>query len=1089
MKINSLTLQNIRSYEDQTVEFPEGTILIHGENGAGKTSLLMGIFGGLFLSKIRNVGTNDFRLDDLVRRGEDKGTVELVFEIDGTEYTATWKLYTTSTPNSATLDAPSFSEPITGIGPVREEVISLLGMAEDDFSSSVYVKQGEIDRLIDAGNRAEMIDSLLGLDEIDEYIDRMKLARRGAGRVQERNKNSRENYQEDLNGFEYTEPEYEDEIQSLTDRIQELEAEVEEYDEFIDQLKEQRNRIEGDIGDYEDLEARREDKVEQIESAQEDRTDAQSDIDDSESTIEDAQDDIETLEDEIAALNDEVQYDLTTADSARDAREEAQSEYTTASTERTERKNDFENAQAELERLEERLTEARDEREARVNERDDLEARLEETETDLEGAESNLNTRLNDRNERVAAFLSAVDDPDEVTDEHERAVTDRIEDLREQREDLTGTKREVTTTREHTSEDLEDARSERDDAEDELADAEAELADIEDDIERAEDDLSEAEDEFERRLDALASLGSDLDIDVTSENLGELRDTVLPNRLEQVNAELNDVGNTIAGHENDIERYEEEIAELTALEKDGTCPKCGQPVDETHVADEVADLEAQIDDAESALEDEREAEAALQSEKASLQDLRDDVIDAIQFRENTRVEAREDVTSLRDEAADVEAHIDEVEETIEAREATITELEAEIDKFDERVADLDDEIETVTTDIETGDEVLDTFEAVRDQRDAVDTLETEIEDLQSDIEDVADTIDTLDEEIADLKGDIADQDGAVEDAEAALEAADGRVEELDDARKTVEDAVERYDEIADLRTTIQQEQQSIQHARDRIEDLNSQIARLREEKEDIEDDLGEKDIEDLRDDLEQVEELVEKRQDQRDDRQEELQDTRDERTRLEADLENFRSKKAQIDLLERKERWAQEVHDELDSTIAIYESTKSDLREQYLAYINEYTNDIFKEIYKNSSYQQVLIEEAYNDRSRSYEYDIRLLRDDGTTEDPSNASGGERAIVNLALRAGIYKLIAELHGGNQGQLPPFILDEPTTFLDEGHVGQLEQMLTTIQEWNVPQIIVVSHDESLIHGADHECYVTIDEASKTSQITMRTAGDD
>jgi len=75
MKIKALTLQNIRSYEDQTVDFPDGTILIRGDNGAGKTSLLMGIFGGLFLSKIRNVGTNDFNLDDLVRRGEDKGIV------------------------------------------------------------------------------------------------------------------------------------------------------------------------------------------------------------------------------------------------------------------------------------------------------------------------------------------------------------------------------------------------------------------------------------------------------------------------------------------------------------------------------------------------------------------------------------------------------------------------------------------------------------------------------------------------------------------------------------------------------------------------------------------------------------------------------------------------------------------------------------------------------------------------------------------------------------------------------------------------------------------------------------------------------
>jgi len=53
MRVTDLHLQNIRSYDNETVEFPDGTMLVHGENGAGKTTLLMGIFGGLFLSKIR----------------------------------------------------------------------------------------------------------------------------------------------------------------------------------------------------------------------------------------------------------------------------------------------------------------------------------------------------------------------------------------------------------------------------------------------------------------------------------------------------------------------------------------------------------------------------------------------------------------------------------------------------------------------------------------------------------------------------------------------------------------------------------------------------------------------------------------------------------------------------------------------------------------------------------------------------------------------------------------------------------------------------------------------------------------------------
>jgi DNA repair exonuclease SbcCD ATPase subunit len=274
-----------------------------------------------------------------------------------------------------------------------------------------------------------------------------------------------------------------------------------------------------------------------------------------------------------------------------------------------------------------------------------------------------------------------------------------------------------------------------------------------------------------------------------------------------------------------------------------------------------------------------------------------------------------------------------------------------------------------------------------------------------------------------------------------------------------------------------------------IDSLNERLSGLQEEREDLEDQLGDTDIDQLEDKLSQVREKIKQRKETRGDLQEEAQTLRDERSTLENELSNLRELKQRIDEFERRAEWAKAVHDELNTTLNIYESVKSELREKYLAYINEYTNDIFQDIYLNSSYQRVVITETYKERSDSYDYDIQLLRDDGTTEDPSNASGGERAIVNLALRAGIYKLIAELEGGDRGRLPPFILDEPTTFLDQGHVGQLEQMLDRIRDWDVPQVIVVSHDEALIHGADHECYVEMDEATNTSRVTMRSAGAD
>lgn len=252
--------------------------------------------------------------------------------------------------------------------------------------------------------------------------------------------------------------------------------------------------------------------------------------------------------------------------------------------------------------------------------------------------------------------------------------------------------------------------------------------------------------------------------------------------------------------------------------------------------------------------------------------------------------------------------------------------------------------------------------------------------------------------------------------------------------------------------------------------------------------LGNEDKETLQKKLTQVRQKIDQRRQSKDDLQAERDELVDKRSMLKNRLESRQSLEEKVETYEAKAEWAKEVYDELEGIISVYESVKSDLREQYLAYINEYTHEIFKSIYQNSSYQRVIITETQNERTGAYDYDIQLLRDDDMTEDPSNASGGERALVNLALRAGIYKLIAELEGGDRGRLPPFILDEPTTFLDKNHVGELEEMLNCIRDWDVPQVFVISHDDALIHGADHKCEVTKD-ASNTSQVTMQTAGDD
>jgi DNA repair exonuclease SbcCD ATPase subunit len=300
----------------------------------------------------------------------------------------------------------------------------------------------------------------------------------------------------------------------------------------------------------------------------------------------------------------------------------------------------------------------------------------------------------------------------------------------------------------------------------------------------------------------------------------------------------------------------------------------------------------------------------------------------------------------------------------------------------------------------------------------------------------------------------------------------------------VSEAVEAYDEKDELDTTIDGHRRDISHARDTIEKLNEQLSNVESEIEAIREELGSIDLEEQRESLDTLTTKIEARETSLEELNEELDSLKAERTVLENDLETLEYFEQQLELEESKREWARERADEFNQIIGVYRSTKADLREQYLAYINEYTNDIFTDIYKNDSYQQVRILEEGPDGTP---YAIQLLRDDGTLEHPSNASGGERAIVNLALRAGIYKLIAEMRGGDTGRLPPFILDEPTTFLDQGHVGRLERMLDSIAEWDVPQVIVVSHDERLIQGAEHELEISIDENTNASRVDVHRGG--
>ena len=76
MIIKRIKLHNIRSYEDCEIEFPEGSVLLSGDIGAGKSSILLALEFTLFGLK------TELPSNALLRKGKKEGYVELKLNID-----------------------------------------------------------------------------------------------------------------------------------------------------------------------------------------------------------------------------------------------------------------------------------------------------------------------------------------------------------------------------------------------------------------------------------------------------------------------------------------------------------------------------------------------------------------------------------------------------------------------------------------------------------------------------------------------------------------------------------------------------------------------------------------------------------------------------------------------------------------------------------------------------------------------------------------------------------------------------------------------------------------------------------------------
>ncbi len=151
MLIKKVKLENIRSYENQEIGFPPGSVLLSGDIGTGKTSILLAIEFALFGLQPSQRGSS------LLKNSKQDGKVVLELEVDGKNVTLerTLKKIGRSISQeycSVTIDNEKFEGSVTEI---KNKILKLLNYPSEFakktnllYKFTVYTPQEEMKQII-----------------------------------------------------------------------------------------------------------------------------------------------------------------------------------------------------------------------------------------------------------------------------------------------------------------------------------------------------------------------------------------------------------------------------------------------------------------------------------------------------------------------------------------------------------------------------------------------------------------------------------------------------------------------------------------------------------------------------------------------------------------------------------------------------------------------------------------------------------------------------------------------------------------------------------------------------------------------------
>ncbi|MCL5730110.1 MAG: AAA family ATPase, partial [Candidatus Pacearchaeota archaeon] len=248
MKIKKIFLENIRSYETQEIIFPEGSTLLAGDIGSGKTSVLLAIEFALFGLQPGQRG------NALLRNGEDSGRVVIEFEIDGKAIIVerTLKRGKSISQDYCAISIDGSEKKEIAVTELKSKVLELLNYPREFskrqnllYKFTVYTPQEEMKEIIleDPETRINTLRHIFGIDKYKRIMENTSLL---LSKIREERK-TKEGATETLDQDKLELVSKEEELESKHYNLASMEREVFSKKEKRSRVQEEKEEIAGKI--------------------------------------------------------------------------------------------------------------------------------------------------------------------------------------------------------------------------------------------------------------------------------------------------------------------------------------------------------------------------------------------------------------------------------------------------------------------------------------------------------------------------------------------------------------------------------------------------------------------------------------------------------------------------------------------------------------------------------------------------------------------------------------------------------------------------------------------------------------------------